>query len=248
MALATTTAYSAVASMSGNGCWVVAASVRDPRNAGVSRERTWSGRIGSKAIHRHDFGKALYATQPTTAIDGAGRAYVLWRSQTPGPDYTISSTAPWHLHATSIDPSGKHVTAVQRIADGKGFSAFSVAASPNSGAVIEYSDATFHSHVSMFGTDGLLMPVTGGPPPDSDPGPVAYGATGIPYVFWRDSKANKIYASLVDGTTLQLPEDTDAPDTPDNVVVSSSPSGQPRLYWIDAQSATPQLRSSTRLP
>ncbi|MFT4035799.1 MAG: hypothetical protein QM679_09535 [Patulibacter sp.] len=145
---------------------------------------------------------------------------------------------------------------MQDIADGIGFGGFSTTAvSPTAGGgAIEYSDADGQGHVVVVDADGRFAAAVD-LPPSADPGPVAYMPDGTAYATWSDSTTNKTYAAIVSAAGLEVPEETGLPAPDDdagydpgdrNLLISGSPTGQPRIYVFVNHNDHARLLSSTR--
>ncbi|MFT4035797.1 MAG: hypothetical protein QM679_09525 [Patulibacter sp.] len=231
----------------------------DPRTKSGQRVLTWSGRVGHRVIRRHDLGVVKHSVEVTVAMDARGRSYVLWFAQPQGPDYTIPAHAPWQLRGASISPGGKAATPVQSFADGEETGGNpTIAASPTTGgAVVEYADSNEQGHLVIADADGIFAPAAADIPRSANPGPVAYMPDGTAYATWSDPTANKTYAAIVNANGLESTEDTGlraphyepgfAPDD-HSLLISGSPTGQPRIYIVASNNDHARLLSSTRVP
>jgi hypothetical protein len=267
ISLTSTTAYAYTSSIDAKGRWVVGAAVRIRND---TRLIAWTGVIGHRARHRIDLGVAPYLSVPTATIDGAGRTFVLWRSQVPvGEFYAGPIPVPWHVRAATIDPSGIHATAAQTIANGAGAGGELVlAASPVGGATLAISDdspaddpyydnttpgADGGTRVSSATAGGAFGPLSAVLPHSTattyagSPRALAYRPDGTALAIWSDPMADHTYAAaVVDGQGGE-PEDTGLPAAEGNVLVGPTTSGEPRLFVTHGRGKTAHLLWATRI-
>lgn len=228
-------AYAMDATVTDSGRWLVAGVVRSAADRSTSRLVAWTGQVGQPRRHRFDLGPAPYRSEPETAIDGSGRAFVAWRTQQPD--------SGWITRAASVDPDDRGTTAPQTFGVGQDRGGqVQLVASPTGGATATVVDADGDSHLSVASAAGTFGPLLA---PNGDrQGPTVYRSDGTAITTWGSNAENKTYAATLVGGVLGLPEDTGLPAG--SLAAERTADGGLRLFTIEIRGQVSRLLSSLR--
>lgn len=229
------------------GRWIVAAIGRTSERYGSPADRLTAYIAKGRATPRpRDLGPVLNVSVPTTAIDGRGRGFILWRGQAPDTE----QARPWVIRGASLAASGR-ATAVQKLAEGFGDSGgLDLAGSPVGGAsaTIGVTTRTDQRNQELMvltaGNDGRFRRVPSAIPPPAAGALLRYDAGGQAAITWQAGSPLRSHAGLlVDGQLNPLGEPGEAYA---QTITSFTPEGRILQVGIRADGDKRQLETRTQ--